>query len=189
MRIISGKHRGRKIEFPREAGNIIRPTSDFAREAIFNILAHGKHGLNGHTFEGKRVLDAFCGTGAFGLEALSRGAAHVTFIDQAREAILTARHNIARIHEEEHADFIQANATQLNKAKKPYDLIFLDPPYYGKLLEPALKTLHEGGWIAPDGIIVIEHDEKETVTIPPAFIAVDSRRYGRAIVGVLKLNA
>jgi 16S rRNA (guanine966-N2)-methyltransferase len=188
MRIISGKHKGRKIELPREAGDVIRPTSDFAREAIFNILAHGKHGLNGHTFEDKRVLDVFCGTGAFGLEALSRGAAHVTFIDQAREAIATAKYNVGKISEQERTDFIQANATQLNKAKKPYDLIFLDPPYYSKLLEPALKSLQAGGWIAQDGVIVIEHDEKEAISIPPGFTSVDSRRYGRAIVEVLKLT-
>jgi len=187
MRIISGKHKGRKIEFPKEAAEIIRPTSDFAREAIFNILTHGKHGLNGHTFMDKRVLDVYCGTGAFGLEALSRGAAHVTFIDQAREAIATARYNIGRIHEEDHADFIQANATQLSKARKPYDLVFLDPPYHKKLLPPTLVSLHAGGWVAEDGIVVIEHDEKEAVEIPESFIKVDERRYGRAVLELLKL--
>lgn len=188
MRIISGKHKGRKLELPREATGIIRPTSDFAREAIFNILTHGKHGLNGHTFEDKRVLDAFCGTGAFGLEALSRGAAHVTFIDNAREAIVTARYNAERIGETEQSDFILANATQLSKARAPYDLIFLDPPYYANLLAPTLTSLKNGGWIAPEGVIVIEHDEKETVSVPEGFQVVDTRRYGRAVVELLKLS-
>src|SRR5271156_2633670 len=113
MRIISGKHKGRRIELGKDVGDI-RPTSDFAREAIFNILAHGKHGLNGHTFDGQRVLDVFCGTGAFGLEALSRGAAEVTFIDQAREAITTVRHNAERLHETDNVDFLLADATRLS---------------------------------------------------------------------------
>lgn len=188
MRIISGKHKGRRIEFPREAADIIRPTSEFAREAIFNILTHGKHGLNGHTFDGKRVLDVFCGTGAFGLEALSRGAKTVTFVDQAREAIATARHNAERIGETGQADFMLANATQLAPARQKYDLIFLDPPYFSKLISPTLKSLHAGGWIAQDGIVVIEHDEKEEVEIPAPFMRVDERRYGRAIIELLKVD-
>lgn len=189
MRIIAGKYKGRRIEFPRDAVEIVRPTSEFARQAIFNILTHGKHGLNGHTFEEKRVLDVFCGTGAFGLEALSRGAAHVTFIDQAREALATARHNVERIKELEHVDFLLANATQLVKAKKSYDLIFLDPPYFGKLLAPTLKSLHEGGWVAANGIVVIEHDQKEQAEIPKPFVSVDERRYGRAVIELLKLSS
>ena len=169
--------------------NVVRPTSEFARQAIFNILTHGRHGLNGHTFDGKRVLDVFCGTGAFGLEALSRGAAHVTFIDSAREAIATARYNAQRIREEANVDFLLANATQLAKAKKAYDLIFLDPPYYSKLLAPTLAILSAGGWIAEDGVVVIEHDEKEAVAIPAPFISVDERRYGRAVIELLKIKA
>src|SRR5690606_13287839 len=96
----------------------VRPTSDFARQAIFNILAHGA--LNGQTFEGKHVLDLFCGTGAFGLEALSRGAASVTFVDEAREALATARHNADRIQESENVHFFQANAAQLGKARQKF---------------------------------------------------------------------
>src|SRR5580658_8119412 len=120
MRIISGKHKGRKIELGKEAADIVRPTSDFAREAIFNILTHGKHGLNGHSFIDKSVLDLYCGTGAFGLEALSRGAAQVMFIDQSREAIAIARHNAQRINELDKVDFMLADATKLARAKKPY---------------------------------------------------------------------
>lgn len=187
MRIISGKHKGRKIELPREAEGIIRPTSEFARQAIFNILVHGKHGLNGHTFEGKRVLDVCCGTGAFGLEALSRGAQSVTFVDQAREAIATARYNAEKIKESDHVEFILANATKLGKARKQYDVVFLDPPYHAKLLTPSLASLAEGGWVSEDGVVVIEHDEKEQVAIPAPFVCVDERRYGRAVVELLKL--
>jgi 16S rRNA (guanine966-N2)-methyltransferase len=189
MRIIAGKHKGRRIELPREAGEIIRPTSDFAREAIFNILAHGRHGLNGHTFENKNVLDVFCGTGAFGLEALSRGAAHVTFVDKAREAIATVKHNAARIHETEHVDFVLTDVTRLATARRQYDLIFLDPPYFSNLIPPTLASLHKGGWIADGGIIVAEHDQKETLKVPEPFTVVDQRRYGRAVVELLQVSS
>ena len=182
MRIISGKHKGRRIELAKEASDVVRPTSDFAREAIFNILTHGKHG---HTFLDKDVLDVFCGTGAFGLEALSRGAAHVTFIDQSRDAIANARYNAAKMNETDNADFMLADGTRLPKARKTYSLIFLDPPYFAGMIEPALKSLHDGGWIAPDGLVVVEHDAKENVTFPAAFELLAERRYGRAIVHLL----
>ena len=187
MRIISGKHKGRRIELSKEAADIIRPTSDFAREAIFNILVHGKHGLNGHSFIDKDVLDVFCGTGAFGLEALSRGATRVLFIDQSREAIANARHNAMKMNEDSVTDFMVADGTKLGKARKAFALVFIDPPYFGKMIEPALKSLHEGGWIAQDGLVVVEHDAKEQVAFPPAFEVLDERRYGRAIVNLLKL--
>lgn len=187
MRIIAGKHKGRRIELPKEAGGIIRPTSDFAREAIFNILTHGKAGLNGHTFDGKAVLDVFCGTGALGLEALSRGASHVTFIDNAREAINTAKYNAGRIRETA-ADFILTDATRLGKSRHRYDLVFLDPPYFSNLVAPALKTLEAGGWLAEDAVIVVEHDAKEDIKLPPGFEVIDSRRYGRAVIELIKTS-
>lgn len=186
MRIIAGKHKGRRIEFNKDAGAHIRPTSDFARQAIFNILTHGHHGLNGHTFDGKHVLDVFCGSGAFGMEAISRGAASVMFIDQAREAIITARKNIERMYETENADFLLADATQLSKAKRQYSLVFLDPPYFSNLITPALKSLAAGGWLADDAVIVAEHDVKETIALPPGFESVDQRRYGRAVIELIK---
>lgn len=186
MRIIAGKHKGRRIELSKEAAEVVRPTSDFAREAIFNILTHGKHGLNGHSFIDREVLDVFCGTGAFGLEALSRGAAKVLFIDQSREAIANARYNAARIREDGNAEFLMADGTRLPRARKAFSLIFLDPPYFGKMIGPALKSLHEGGWVADDALIVVEHDAKEAVEFPAAFVKVDERRYGRAVVNLLK---
>ena len=187
MRIIAGKHKGRRIEF-KDSSGAIRPTSDFAREAIFNILAHGKHGLNGHTFEDKRVLDMFCGTGAFGLEALSRGAAEVTFIDMARDAIASARHNAERFHETENVHFLNLDATKLPKARQSYSLVFLDPPYFSKLIAPTLESLRKGGWLEDDALIIAEHDAKEIITIPEPFELLDERHYGRAAVKLVRLK-
>jgi 16S rRNA (guanine966-N2)-methyltransferase len=188
MRIIAGKHKGRRIELGKNTGDAIRPTSDFAREGIFNILAHGKHGLNGHSFDGQHVLDVFCGSGAFGLEALSRGASEVTFIDKAREAISAVRQNAERFNEIDTVDFVLADATRLSRSKKAYSLIFLDPPYFGKLIPPTLNSLHNGGWLDEESLIVIEHDAKEIVDLPENFSIIDERKYGRAMVKLLKAN-
>lgn len=185
MRIIAGKNKGRKIELMREAAEVVRPTSDFAREAIFNILIHGKYGHNGQSFIGKEVLDVFCGTGAFGLEALSRGAARVLFIDQSREALANARYNVGKMKEEASADFFLADATKLGKARKSFALVFLDPPYFQKMLEPTLTALLAGGWIGKDALVIAERDAKEQVAYPEAFTVLDERQYGRAVINVL----
>jgi 16S rRNA (guanine966-N2)-methyltransferase len=186
MRIITGKHRGRKIELGADHGKTIRPTSDFAREAIFNILNHGKLGLERHAVTDQRVLDLFCGTGALGLEALSRGAAHVTFVDKSRDSMAICRHNASVMKEEAHCDFIMADGSQLGAARGSFALVFVDPPYFSKLIEPALLSLQKGGWLAPDAILIIEHDEKESVTLPEGFTKLDERRYGRATIEVVK---
>lgn len=187
MRIISGKHKGRRIDLLKDADGKIRPTSEFAREAVFNILSHGKLVADGHGFINKNVLDVFCGTGAFGLEALSRGAGSVTFVDSSRESIASARHNAEKMGETETTEFLQTNATKLGRARKTYSLIFIDPPYFEKLLPPTLLALHNGGWIAPDALIVIEHDSKETIEIPDVFEVIDQRKYGRAMIELLKI--
>lgn len=187
MRIISGKHKGRRIELGKEAAPHVRPTSDFAREAIFNILTHSDLGLNRHAFIDQDIADACCGTGALGLEALSRGARHVTFIDKSREALANASYNAEKMHEENNVDFLQADVAKLPRARRPYALVFLDPPYFCNMLEPALSAIAAGGWLLPDGIVVAEHGAKEHITIPKAFTILDQRRYGKAIINILKL--
>lgn len=185
MRIISGKHRGRRIDIPRGL-NGVRPTSDYAREAIFNILTHGKGGLSAELFIDKPVLDVFCGTGALGLEALSRSAGQVTFIDKNRDAIATARHNAERMGELAFAQFLVADATRLPKSSTAYALVFLDPPYFEKLLPAALGSLLAGGWVNSDTLLVTEQDAKEPFNVPVEFQVIDERRYGRAQVRLLK---
>ena len=188
MRIIAGKHKGRKIEVGKDPNREIRPTSEFAREAIFNILMHSKHITPEQSFIGKPVLDVFCGTGAFGLEALSRGAAQVTFVDQSREAMAAARYNAERMGELDHVDFYLTDASKLGRAKKRYGLVFLDPPYFEKLVEPTLKALQTGGWLEEGALVIVEHDAKENITLPAPFTLLDERRYGRALIRVLKAN-
>lgn len=184
MRIIAGKHKGRKIEIAKDTDGKIRPTSEFAREAIFNILSHGKYADG---ISGKNILDVFCGTGAFGLEALSRGAASVTFIDISREAVATARHNAEKMNEMGNTEFIQADARKIGKARKEYSVVFIDPPYFEKLITPTLHALHEGGWLAANVLLIIEHDSKEHIEIPEMFKIVDQRKYGRAAIELLRL--
>lgn len=178
MRIVGGRHRGRQLETPADLP--IRPTSDRAREALFNILEHGKLAPGGLSpVRGARVLDAFCGTGALGLEALSRGAAHAVFLDSDAAALRLARRNVARVQDAAHATFLTADASRPPAADQPCTLIFLDPPYAEDVLEPALAALIKAGWMAPGAIIVAEIDRR---TRPPQadLALVDERVYGKA---------
>lgn len=185
MRIIAGKHRGRGIALGKQAAGV-RPTSSFAREAIFNILAHSTF-LGGSGLQGVRVADLCCGTGAMGLEALSRGAAHATFVDKDRQVLGIARQNAETFGETPHSHFIHSDVTRLPPSRDPYHILFLDPPYASNLLSPALHILAANGWVDADSIIVIEYDTKLPPMLPSAYKAVDTRKYGRASITLLRL--
>lgn len=188
MRIISGAHRGRRIELLKEAEGHIRPTSDFAREAIFNILAHSDLGISRHPYMEQPVLDVCCGTGALGLEALSRGASRATFVDKSRDALANARHNAIRMHEDSRIDLVLADVSRLPPAREKYGLVFLDPPYELPLLSPALESLRTAGWLKEDAVIITERDAKTPLMLPEGFKSFDSRRYGRAVIEILHLS-
>ena len=161
-RVIAGSHRGRRLEAP--AGDAVRPTADRTREAVFNILAHAGWGEGGGSaLSGARVLDAFCGSGALGLEALSRGAASCVFLDKNAVALDCARRNVATLGEEGRATLIRADALQPPVAREPANLVFLDPPYGRELPEPALIALAGQGWFAPGAVIVVETAERDPV--------------------------
>jgi len=185
MRIVAGKHRGRPIEAP--PGEAIRPTSDRARQALFNILAHRFLRDDGTPLlmEG-RVLDAFAGTGALGLEALSRGASHVTFMDKDADAILAIGANLRRLGENAHADVIRCDAANPPGARRPCDIVLLDPPYRSGLAGPALVALKKHGWFKPGALISFEEAAKEPFTPPEGFTLIDERRYGAARVIFLR---
>lgn len=175
MRIIGGQHRGLTLAAVGvgDRGASLRPTSDRVREALFNVLMGGRHG---DPVTAAQVLDLFAGTGALGLEALSRGAAFATFVDNGRVAQSLIRQNLRRAGREADARLIAADIRTLPQAETPAGLVFLDPPYGKGLGEPALTLARARGWIAPGALVVWE----ETGPQPPpeGFVLAEHRRYG-----------
>jgi 16S rRNA (guanine966-N2)-methyltransferase len=186
MRITAGRLRGKAIAVP--AGGAIRPTADRARESLFNILMHGRvAAVLGVTVAGARVLDAFAGTGALGLEAFSRGAAHVTFIDNARIAERILARNIAHCKAGDTSELLRADATNPPPADRPADIAFLDPPYGAGLLTPALVALERLGWFHENSLIVAEMGADENFERPEFLEELDARRYGAARIVFLSI--
>jgi 16S rRNA (guanine966-N2)-methyltransferase len=187
MRIVGGRRRGLRLAAP--SGGDVRPTTDRVREALFNILAHGvEAGPDGPCPAGLRVLDAFAGTGALGLEAWSRGAAEVTFIENAREAADLLRRNVAAAGAESDCDLLLRDAAKPGPAPRTFDLVLMDPPYRAGLAAPALEALRDGGWIAAGALTVVETDGRDGFEPPDGFAATDERRYGRTRLTVLSLT-
>ncbi|HEX2115518.1 MAG TPA: 16S rRNA (guanine(966)-N(2))-methyltransferase RsmD [Alphaproteobacteria bacterium] len=181
MRIVGGRHRGRKIIGPEDSGDVLRPTSDRARESLFNVLEHGRFSPDGTSLvRGARVIDVFCGTGAFALEALSRGAAAATLIDKDPAAIALVHRNLTALGDAAKARVIQADATKPPRATDTHALAFLDPPYRSGLATPALTALDEACWLTPDALCIVEVERREPCPVPPGFSALDERSYGRA---------
>lgn len=171
MRITAGEFRSRKIIAP--PGNDIRPTSDMIRQVMFNMLQ--KYDLP----VGAVVLDVFCGTGALGLEALSRGAASCVFIDKSRKSLDCCRENIASLKVDDRAKTIHRDALTPGKPEgSPASLIFLDPPYRKDFIAPALKALAAEGWIAPGAVCVAEAEGGARTAVPEGFALLDSRAHG-----------
>jgi 16S rRNA (guanine966-N2)-methyltransferase len=187
LRIIAGKHRGRPIQVPR--AQALRPTADRAREAIFNIL---EHGVEWPGFADSRVLDLFPGTGAYGLEALSRGAALATFVDSDPAALLGIRRNAATLGEARSIVLLKLDATRLPPPARivtaPCALAFLDPPYESGFAVPALHGAASHGWIASGAIAVVEVGAREPLAPPPGYDVVDERVYGAARVLFLRFR-
>jgi 16S rRNA (guanine966-N2)-methyltransferase len=184
MRIVGGRHRGRALVAP--PGRDIRPTSDRAREALFNILAHGAHA---DVLTDAVVLDAFAGTGAFGLEALSRGAAEAYFIENARPALDALRRNIDALGETARAHVRSGDATRPPPAPKPATLAFLDPPYRSGMGPAAVDALAAAGWLAAAAVVILEISAKEEIAPPEGFEVADDRRYGAARLVFLKRSS
>ncbi|MBL6077909.1 16S rRNA (guanine(966)-N(2))-methyltransferase RsmD [Belnapia sp. T18] len=181
MRIIAGRHRGRRLAAP--AGMATRPTADRVRQALFDMLWHAPWGGR-ERVEGATVLDAFAGTGALGLEALSRGAARASFLETDRAALAALRANIAACREEARCTVLAADATRPPRAASPCGLLFLDPPYAEGVMERALAAL-AAGWIAPDAIICAEYATGNAVP-PPGFALLAERAHGAAQLLVLR---
>ena len=183
MRIIGGAARGLRLA-ELGAGDQqahLRPTSDRVREAIFNLLLNAAAPI---TMEGARVLDLFAGTGALGLEALSRGAAHCTFVDDGAAARGLLRQNIEKMRAMGKTRVFRRDATRLGANRDPgFDLVFLDPPYGQGMGQAALASARAGGWLAPGARIIWE--EGALHAAPPGFDLIDQRRYGDTHVTLL----
>ncbi len=187
MRIIGGHARGLHLApvGDGDAAGHLRPTSDRVREAIFNLLINGKVAQSGDPVTGARVLDLFAGTGALGLEALSRGAAHATFVDDGKVARALIKRNIDLMRAGDDAVCLAGNAAALPPNRRAeFDLVFLDPPYGKSLGQAALASCVAGGWFAPDALIVWE--EGSALPPPPGFIQLDQRKYGDTFVTLLQ---
>jgi 16S rRNA (guanine966-N2)-methyltransferase len=182
MRLVAGRHRGRNLVAPR--GEATRPTSDRARQAVFDMLWHAPW-AGREKVEGARVLDAFAGTGALGLEALSRGAEKAIFIENDRAALAALRANIATLREEASTRVIMGDATRPPAADAACSLVFLDPPYGKGLVPRAVEALRAAGWIAGDALVVAEVGRDEALDLP-AFEQVAERAHGAARLIILR---
>jgi 16S rRNA (guanine966-N2)-methyltransferase len=185
MRVIGGSWRGRRLDAP--PGRDVRPTSDRAREAVFNILEHGRQKPGGGSpVPGARVLDAFAGSGALGIEALSRGAAHATFLDSNPAALAAVERNLATLGGLGMAAVRRADCLAPPTAREACDIVFLDPPYGEALAAPALLALQRGGWIAEGALCIVEMSRGEAFEAPDGFEMPAERHYGRTRVAILR---
>jgi 16S rRNA (guanine966-N2)-methyltransferase len=185
MRIVGGRLRGRALAAPKSQA--IRPTADRLRESLFNILAHAY----GDPVTGARVLDLFAGTGALGLEALSRGAAFALFVDDGAEARALMRQNVEALGLAAAARIFRRDATTLGAAHpvEPFSLVFLDPPYGKGLAEKALISAREGGWLTTDALVVVEEAADAAFKAPKGFDEIERRDYDDTQFVILRLTA
>ncbi|MFP3944060.1 MAG: 16S rRNA (guanine(966)-N(2))-methyltransferase RsmD [Alphaproteobacteria bacterium] len=185
MRIVAGEFRGRSIHAPK--GMDTRPTTDRVREALFNLLAHGIRPL-----EGARVLDLFSGSGALGLEALSRGASYCLFVDEAAAARAAIRRNVEELGLTGRTRIFRRDATKLGdlpaNAGGPFDVIFCDPPYGRGLGIRALESAARGGWASPNAVAVLEESAKADIPVPEGWRQIERRVYGDTAVTVFEIN-
>ena len=181
IRIISGKFRKTPLLLPDP--KTTRPTSDRVREAIFNMLAHSCD----VDLDGAIVLDVFAGSGAMGLEALSRGAANVVFLEKNREVLKILQANIHKLKVESESEILKNDIEAIQIATHPMDLVFMDPPYNQNLENRALHLLKERGWIGKDTLVCIERSSKAVPLVNKDFQEIQSRTYGAASVVFLRL--
>jgi len=182
VRIVAGAWRGLSLASP--PGAATRPTADRVRQALFDMLLHAPWGGR-DLLEEAEVLDAFAGTGALGLEALSRGAAHATFLERDRTALAVLGANIERCRAGTRATVLAADATRPPPGR-PCSLVFLDPPYRQSLVAAALAALAGAGWIAPQAVVVAETAREEAIALPATLLA--ERAHGAAGLSVWRLS-
>jgi 16S rRNA (guanine966-N2)-methyltransferase len=185
MRIVAGTFRGRPLVAPK--GHLTRPTADRARQAIFNMLEHAAWAPE---LDGARVIDLFAGSGALGIEAISRGARFCRFVERAEPARAAIRANLTALGLEAHARLDSRDATKLpalaDVEGPPYDIAFLDPPYGEGLGETALGRLADGCWLATGGLAVLERGTADPAVTPAGLELIDERQWGKARVSFFR---
>lgn len=176
MRVVGGRLRGRNLAAP--STQTIRPTADRLRETLFNVLMHAYD----NPVEGARVLDLFAGTGALGIEASSRGAAFVLFVDDGAEARALLRNNTESLSLGGVIRIFRRDATKLGPVHplEPFSLAFLDPPYNKGLAEQALAAARDGGWLVPGGLVVVEESVAAKFAAPEGYAELERRDYGES---------
>ncbi|MCB2082228.1 MAG: RsmD family RNA methyltransferase [Rickettsiales bacterium] len=192
MKITGGIYRGKTIEG--KVDRSVRPTTGRIREAIFNLLRHGRF-LNDARFiddggeslvAGRHVVDIFCGTGALGLEALSRGAERVTLVDQDPKTLVITQANVRRLSAEKQVRVLRSDSTQLPQALQACHLAFLDPPYGQGLMSKALESLVNNGWMARGAVVVAEHDFRDHFDLPLGLTLLDQRTHDKTSISILQ---
>ena len=181
MRIIAGKFRGRKLNS--FEGKHVRPTTDRLRERVFSILIHRMG-----TLDGARVADIFAGTGAMGLEALSRGASYVHFVEKHDESLQLIQSNIDLMKVGNDAKVQRADARNLPSMAEPFDLVFMDPPYGRDLEGPALQSLIASHWVKPSSLVFLEVPLDAAFEAPEGFDVIDERKQGKTRFYLLEAN-
>lgn len=181
MRVVGGRLRGRALATPKD--DAVRPTSDRVREALFNIL---EHGVEDFDLSGARVLDLFAGTGALGIEALSRGAAECTFVEYAAASRALIQQNIQNFGLGGVTTIFRRSATEIGPAggRAGFNLVFADPPYGKGLGEKAFAAVIAGGWLAERAVLVLEETADAEIIWPAGCQELDRRRYGGTQVGI-----
>jgi len=182
MRIIGGKYRGKKLNPPQT--DHIRPTTDRMRESLFNMLEHG----TGPGIRGSKILDLFAGAGALGIEALSRGAGHITFIDNDPRAMKLIKQNTALIQNPENTAYITVDGAKISNNLGQFDIIFIDSPYNKDLITPVLLNLNSQDLVSENGIVIIEHSASEDINLTEFFVEIKSRKMGDATFSILEMK-
>lgn len=182
MRIVGGKHKGRRLKAPRDQST--RPTAERVREALFNILAHADYAEGAP--RGMKVLDAFAGSGTLGFEALSRGAERVIFLERNAQAARLIEENAAMLGEMAHVSVLRRDVARPGPASLEVDLVLMDAPYGKGLTAPAIEALAASGWLAPTALLAVELGAGEAFAPPAGFNELDSRRYGAARIVILQ---
>lgn len=187
IRIVGGKLRGRRLVSP--PANKTRPTADRTREAIFNILQHGFHHEDGRSIlQGTTVADMFAGSGAMGIEALSRGANHCFFIEQDRTVLSVLRQNIHQLGLDDYSTLLPRDALIPGTAPASCNILFADPPYGQDFLSRALPAWLSAGWIKPGGVMVVERAADDRYQLPTTMTLLRTERYGRATVDFIAVQ-